>query len=258
MFISRRAAITLSCFITVSFLLGSSHSRANEMLPSAKHGNYSEIIQWAGGIGEGFTLVQVRWGGHKDYERLVLEFRAVKGLESSHEWPRMDVGSEDYPARLRISLPGSPGMARDLYPNADPVTKSRLIAGLNFYDSCGELSLNIIPSMPVIYEIFGLTSPTRLVVDIKKSRAIPPDIRKYSLRTLPLFGDQQCRFLEEAKRSRIPARLLTDSSGTVIGEAGLFPDPDEAFAEKEKLAEFRKKFSLIVKMRGPFDIPSEF
>lgn len=249
---------TVACILAAAFLLAGSHGRADTTMPSAKQGSYQENIQWSGGMGEGFTLVQIRWGGHREYERLVLEFRPVKGLESSHEWPRMEVVSENYPARLRISLPGSPGIARDIYLNSDPFAKSRLIAGLNFYDVCGELSLGIVPSMPVVYEIFALTSPTRLVIDIKRSRAIPPDLGMYSLRTLPLFGDQRCNFLVEAKKTGISGRLLTDKAGMVIGEAGLYPNPDEAFSQRNKLLDLRKMFSLVVKARGPFDIPVEF
>lgn len=231
---------------------------ADSELPKNKSGNYSGIIQWAGGLGEGFSLVQVRWGNHHDYERLVLEFHPVRGLEGSSEWPRMEISSEEYPARIVISVSGIAAETENLFTGADPFRKSRFISSLNIYDACDNLSLDLVPSMPVVYDIFSLRNPTRLVIDMKRSRAIPPAAERYSLRTLPLFGDQQCIFLKETESIGVSGRLLTDVSGMAIGEVGLYEDLEEAFSTRDRMVDLKKRFSLIVKTRGPLDTPADF
>ncbi len=239
-------------------LIVSSTAPADSKLPDNKSSNYSRIIQWSGGLGEGFSLVQIRWGNHHDYERLVLEFHPVRGLEGTSEWPRMEISSEEYPVRITISASSVAGGTRNLFTDQNPFRKSRFISSLNIYDACDDLLLDLVPSMPVVYDIFSLWNPTRLVIDIKRSRAIPAAAERYSLRTLPLHGDQQCFFLKKTSEKGIDGRLLTDVSGQIIGEVGLYEDLEEAFSVRDSLVELKKRFSLIVKTRGPFDTPAEF
>ncbi len=239
-------------------LIASSIASADSPLPDNKNGNYNRIIQWSGGLGEGFTLVQIRWGNHHDYERLVLEFHPVRGLEGTSEWPRMEISTEEYPVRMAISVSGVAGETQNLFTGQNPFQKSRFISSLNIYDACDDLLLDLVPSMPVVYDIFSLRNPTRLIIDMKRSRAIPAAAERYSLRTLPLHGDQKCFFLKKTSAKGIDGRLLTDVSGQIIGEVGLYEDLEEAFSARDSMADLGKRFSLIVKTRGAFDTPAEF
>ena len=258
MTVSKKKPRIFFLILIVLMLIVSSTAYADSQLPDNKSGNYSRIIQWSGGLGEGFSLVQVRWGDHHDYERLVLEFHPVRGLEGTGEWPRMEISSEEYPVRIIITVSGVVAGTQNLFTGQDPFRKSRFISSLNIYDACDDLLLDLVPSMPVVYDIFSLRSPTRLVIDMKRSRAIPPAAERYSLRTLPLHGDQQCLFLKTTSETGIDGRLLTDVSGQIVGEVGLYEDLEEAFSARDSMVDLKKRFSLIVKTRGPLDTPAEF
>jgi hypothetical protein len=80
---------------------------------------------------------------------------------------------------------------------------------------------------------------------------------KYSLRTLPLYGDQVCLFLEDAADAGITPRLITDGDGNVFGEISLFDEEDEAFKAADRLKDtLGRKFSLVVKARGMMTVPA--
>lgn len=227
-------------------------------LPSAKSNHFASNLQYTGGTGTGFTLEQVRWGDHHDFERIVLEFGPPSsGLGDT--LPRMKVETEFYPMRLAIRLPGSRTRSENFLPALDLFGKSRFISGMDTFEVCGGgQHLTIIPARPVEFEVFTLTSPPRLVIDVILSRMPPMRAeKKFSVRTLPLFEDQVCLFLEKAADSGITPRLITDADGNVFGELGLYNEADDAFDTINRYKDsLGKQFSLVVKARGMMDTPA--
>ena len=94
-----------------------------------------------------------------------------------------------------------------------------MLSRLNIFDLCGgNQFLALIPARPLEYDVFALENPARLVIDLRLRVGIPSEQEKYSLRTLPLFGDQPCAFTEAARASDFNPRLLTDGAGNVFGD----------------------------------------
>lgn len=246
--------ITAACLL----LMGPFPARSGSPLPSAKSGRFASNLQYTGGSGTGFTLEQVRWGDHHNFERIVLEFRGPGAMDSG-VLPRIRVETEFYPLRLAIRLPGSSTVLKDPMSGPDLLEKSRLISGIHIFDDCGgggQLTVN--PARPVEFEVFTLASPARLVIDVMLSR-MPPmrEEERYSVRTFPLFGDQVCLLLEEAADAGVTPRLVTDADGNVFGELGLYSDPDEAFAAMRSLEPtLGKRFALTIRSRGMMDTPA--
>lgn len=226
-------------------------------IPADKGGRYLDRVELIGGTGDGFTLSQIRWGDHRGFERIVLEFAAPDWKEDTREIPRTLIRTEEYPSRLVIRVPGATGIEDSVFKARNLFAKSRVLSGLAVYDPCGGgQSLALIPARSVHYDIFSLPGPARLVVDVRLSRGIPPEEEKYSLRTLPLLGDQQCLFLEAASESGVSVHLLTDSVDQVFGEVGLFEDYQEAWSMKDTLSDLGSRFSLVVKRRGIMETPA--
>jgi len=232
---------------------------AENPFPTDKSGHYVSNVQYAGGSSTGYTLFQIRWGNHRDFERIVFEFSS-NGPEGGDTLPRMKLETEFYPLRLALRLPGSAFGRTGVFTSPDPFQKSTLISHVDSFDGCGGgQHLFIIPARPVEFDVFTLTSPPRLVVDIIQSRMEPMrEAKKLSLRTLPLFGDQICYFLEEAADEGITPRVLVDADGNVFGELGLFDSPDAAFQWKQRLTgSIGRNFALIINARGMMETPKE-
>jgi len=171
----------------------------------------------------------------------------------------MKVETEFYPMRLLIRLPGVSARGSNFLSALNIFGKSRLISDLDTYEICeGGQLLAIVPARPVEFEVFTLTSPPRLVVDVILSRMSPMrEERKFSVRTLPLYGDQVCLFLKEAANAGVTPRLITDAGGNVFGEVGLYNEPKEAFAAVHRYqGSFGKQFSLVTKARGMMTVPA--
>ncbi len=233
------------------------HPAAGDPIPGKKADRYQDRIDMIGGTGDGFTLSQIRWGDHRTFERVVLEFTPPDWDEGSRLVPRSLLRTEDYPSRLMIRIPGATGINASVFTEKKPLSKSRLLNGLTVFDSCGASQVvSLEPARSLQFEVFTLSSPARIVVDMRLSRGIPPEAERYSLRTLPLLGDQQCVFLEEVAASGLTGRLLSDVSGRVIGEVGLFEDYRDAWDVKDKLSDLNRRFSLVVKRRGVMDTPA--
>ncbi len=236
-------------------LLATPLAHAGSPVPATKSGHYATNLQYTGGTGTGYTLQQVRWGDHRKFERIVLEFT---GDQTEDILPRMKVETEYYPMRLAIRLPGSPGRGVSVFTDPAPFRKSKLITRVDTFDVCGGgQHLSVVPARPVEFEVFTLTSPPRLVIDIILSRMDPMrDQKKYSVRTLPLYGDQICILLDEAANVGITPRVITDEGGNIFGELGLYDDADEAFAAAASLREtIGEQFALKVKGRGMMTVP---
>jgi len=232
-------------------------ARSENPFPKVKSGHYVSNVQHAGGSGAGFALYQIRWGDHREFERIVFEFSSPRA-EESDALPRMKLETEFYPFRLALRLPGSGPGQTGVFTSKDPFQKSALISHVDFFDGCkGGQHLFIIPARPVEFDVFTLTSPPRLVVDIIQSRMEPMrEAKKLSLRTLPLFGDQICYFLEETADAGITSRVLVDGAGNMFGEVGLFDTPDEAFNLKRRLeSSIGRNFALIINARGMMETP---
>jgi hypothetical protein len=245
------AAVTL-------FLIMAKPADSSSPLPAAKNNRFASNLQYTGGVGTGYRLEQIRWGDHHNFERIVLEFSPPSDV-SGEVLPRMKVETEFYPMRLAIRLPGSSHRNEDFLPSDELFRKSRFISGVDFFDVCsGGQHLTLIPARPVEFEVFTLTSPPRLVIDVTLSR-MPPmrEEQKFSLRTLPLYGDQICLFLDESATSGVTPRLIKDTGGNVFAELGLYDNADEAFAARDRFKRsLGSKFSLIVKTRGMMDVPA--
>jgi hypothetical protein len=171
----------------------------------------------------------------------------------------MKVETEFYPLRLAIRLPGSANGADDFYTHDQPFARSKLISGTDIFEVCGGgQHLTVIPARPVEFEVFTLTSPPRLVIDMILSRMAPMrEEEKYSVRTLPLYGDQVCLLLEKAADAGVTPRLITDAEGNVFGELGLYDEADEAFVAADRLkGSLGRQFSLTVKARGMMETPA--
>jgi hypothetical protein len=227
-------------------------------LPVTKSNRFASNLQFTGGTGTGYTLEQVRWGDHHNFERIVLEFRSP-GSAVNEELPRMKVETEFYPMQMAIRLPGSRTRSEGFLSTDDLFLKSKLISGINIFEDCGGgQHLSIVPARPVEFEVFTLPSPPRLVVDVMLSRM--PAMReeqKHSVRTLPLYGDQVCLLLEMAANAGVTPRLITDAEGNIFGELGLFDEADEAFAAVTRLNDtLGNQFSLRVKSRGMMTVPA--
>jgi hypothetical protein len=243
-------------FITLTAAALPVHS--SSPLPVTKSNRFASNLQYTGGTGTGYTLEQIRWGDHHNFERIVLEFRSPQP-DSGEDLPRMKVETEFYPMGMAIRLPGSKTKSEGFLPPGDLFTKSKLISGIDIFDECeGGQHLTINPARPVEFEVFTLSSPPRLVLDVMLSRM--PAMReeqKYSVRTLPLYGDQVCLLLEKAADAGVTPRLITDADGNVFGELGLFDEADEAFAALNRLkGSLGKQFSLSVKSRGMMTVPA--
>jgi hypothetical protein len=146
-----------------------------------------------------------------------------------------------------------------LFTDPAPFRKSKLITRVDTFDVCGGgQHLSVVPARPVEFEVFTLTNPPRLVIDVILSRMDPMrDQKKYSVRTLPLYGDQICILLDEAANGGITPRVITDADGNIFGELGLYDNADEAFAAVVRLGEtIGKQFSLKVKARGMMTVPA--
>ncbi|UCF88253.1 MAG: hypothetical protein JSV70_07495, partial [bacterium] len=234
-----------------------SPAHSSSPLPASRNNKFASNLQYTGGTGTGFTLEQIRWGDHHNFERIVLEFSSPATVKE--DLPRMKVETEFYPMRLAIRMPGSRSQGGVDLAAGDLFTRSKLISGMDIFDACaGGQHLSIIPARPVEFEVFTLTSPPRLVIDVILSR-MPPmrEERKYSVRTLPLYGDQVCLFLEEAANAGVTPRLITDSDRQVFGELGLYDDAEEAFSAAARLRDsLGKQFSLTVKPRGMMTVPA--
>ena len=135
--------------------------------------------------------------------------------------PRMKMETEFYPLRLALRLPGSDLRREEVFTSSNPFRKSKLVSHVDTFDVCGGgQHLSIIPARPVEFDVFTLTSPPRLVVDVILSRMDPMrEEKKLSLRTLPLHGDQICFFLEEAAEAGVTPRVLADDAGNVFGRS---------------------------------------
>jgi len=243
---------TLICIL----VLGIIPARSSSPLPAAKQGQYASNLQYTGGTGTGYTIEQVRWGDHRTFERIVLQFHPPDDA-TRETLPRMKVETEFYPMRMAIRLPGS--KSTGYLPSGVLFTKSKLISAIDIFEACGGgQHLTLIPARPVEFEVFTLPSPPRLVIDVILSR-MPPmrEEKKYSVRTLPLFEDQVCLLLEKAAEAGVTPRLITDADGNVFGELGLYDDAGEAFAAVDRLkGSLGKQFSLKVKARGMMTVPA--
>lgn len=227
-------------------------------VPTTKTGHYVSNLQYTGGEGVDYKLEQVRWGDHRSFERVVFEF-SPSVPEESETLPRMKLEVEFYPLRMAIRLPGSDPRREQIFISVEPFRKSKMISRVNTFDVCGGgQHMTLIPARPVEFDVFTLTSPPRLVVDVILSRMDPMrEQKKLSLRTFPLYGDQVCYLLDEAADAGITPRLLTDSAGNVFGELGLYDDPDEAFQAQERLKNsIGKNFALMIRARGMMEVPA--
>lgn len=243
--------------LAFSLTLSASPVHSSSSLPTSKNNRFASNLQYTGGTGTGFTLEQVRWGDHHNFERIVLEFS--QPTTGDGDLPRMKVETEFYPMRLAIRMPGSLSRREEFFPIGDLFRKSKVISGVDIFEVCGGgQHLTVNPARPVEFEVFTLLSPPRLVVDVIMSR-MPPmrEEQKYSVRTLPLYGDQVCLFLEEAANAGVTPRLITDMGGNVFGELGLHDEADEAFAAAGRFKDsLGRQFSLTVKARGMMDTPA--
>jgi hypothetical protein len=225
-------------------------------VPSTKSGHYISNLQYTGGAGTGQMLEQIRWGDHRKFERIVLEF---SGGDAPSAQPRMKVETEYYPMRLAIRLPGAPERGASVFTDPAPFRKSNLITRVDTFDVCGGGQLlSVVPGRPVEFEVFTLSNPPRLVIDIILSRMDPiRDETKYSIRTLSLYGDQVCILLDEAANLGITPRVITDSEGNIFAELGLYDDTEEAFAAAARLkSTIGRQFALRVKARGMMTVPA--
>jgi hypothetical protein len=226
-------------------------------IPTDKTGHYVSNLQYTGGEGTGYTLEQIRWGDHRNFERIVFEF-SPPGPEGNEILPRMKLEIEYYPLRVAIRLPGSDRRREEIFTSPDPFRKSRLISRVDSIDVCGGGQyLIIIPARLVEYEVFFLTGPPRLVVDVILSRMdLIAEQKKLSLRTLPLHGDQVCIFLDRAAQAGATPRLLTDTAGNVFGEIEIYDDPDEAFKNLQRYkTSVGENIDLMIRARGLMEIP---
>lgn len=246
---------TFTRSLTIVFLV-SAAANAGAPVPSTKSGHYTANLQYTGGTGTGQTLKQVRWGDHRKFERIVLEFSRGNGDDTL---PRMKVETEYYPMRLAIRLPGAPERGVSIFTEAAPFRKSNLITRVDTFDVCGGgQHLSVVPGRPVEFEAFTLSNPPRIVIDVIQSRMDPiREETKYSIRTLSLYGDQICILLEEAANLGITPRVITDREGNIFAELGLYDDAEEAFAASARLKEtIGKQFALKVKARGMMSVPA--
>ena len=231
-------------------------AQSGSPLPAAKSNRFASNLQYTGGTETGYVLEQIRWGDHHKFERIVLEFSPPQAA-NDEVLPRVKVETEFYPMRMAIRLPGS--KSEGYLPSGILFTKSKLISGIDIFEVCGGgQHLTLIPARPVEFEVFTLTSPPRLVIDVILSR-MPPmrDEKKYSVRTFPLYGDQVCLLLEKAADAGVTPRLITDADGNVFGEIGLFDEADEAFAAVNRhKGALGNQFSLSVKSRGMMTVPA--
>ena len=247
----------ISVFTSTCILaLGITPVHSSSPLPVTKSNRFASNLQYTGGTGTGYTLEQIRWGDHHKFERIVLEFSPPQAA-NDEVLPRVKVETEFYPMRMAIRLPGS--KSERYLPSGILFTKSKLISGIDIFEVCGGgQHLTLIPARPVEFEVFTLTSPPRLVIDVILSR-MPPmrDEKKYSVRTFPLYGDQVCLLLEKAADAGVTPRLITDADGNVFGEIGLFDEADEAFAAVNRhKGALGNQFSLSVKSRGMMTVPA--
>jgi len=246
------------CAVCSFILAGTVPADSSSPLPAVKSNQFASNLQYTGGVGTGYRLEQIRWGDHHNFERIVLEFSPPTGV-SGEVLPRMKIETEFYPMRLAIRVPGSSQKNESFLLSDELFRKSRLISGVDIFDVCsGGQHLTLIPARPVEFEVFSLTSPPRLVIDVTLSR-MPPmrEEQKFSLRTLPLYGDQICLFLEKSAASGVTPRLITDAGGNVFAELGLYDNADEAFAVRDRFKDsLGSKFSLIVKARGMMTVPA--
>ena len=252
--VSRRLVCVLAAAFSLA-ALPSLTALGADPLPVRKAEGFSPRLDLSGGQAQGMSLRQVRWGDHHTFERIVFEFADPSGRGDL--LPRLSVRTEEYPLRLVVTAPLTAAAHEGVFVTARPFEKSRFLSGVDLLESCADLlSLAVIPARPVDYEVFTLTSPPRLVVDVRVSTApIPSGEERYSLRTMSLLGDQSCVFLQEARGMGLSPRLLKDSAGQTFGEVALFPTPDGAFREKSRLESLGARFSLYVKARGIMDVP---
>jgi len=244
--------------LLIALTIAALPAHSSSPIPATKSNRFASNLQYTGGTETEHTLEQVRWGDHHNFERIVLEFSSPLSGDGK-DLPRMKVETEFYPMRMAIRLPGSKSRSENFLPTDSLFRKSRLISGIDIFEVCGGgQHLTLIPARPVEFEVFTLTSPPRLVIDVIKSR-MPPmrEERKYSVRTLPLYGDQICLLLKEAADAGITPRLITDAGGNVFGELELYNEADEAFAAMDRFKEsLGKRFSLTVKARGMMMVPA--
>jgi hypothetical protein len=244
--------------LLIALTMATLPAQSGSPLPVTKSNRFASNLQYTGGTGTGYTLEQIRWGDHHNFERIVLEFRSPQP-DSSEDLPRMKVETEFYPMGMAIRLPGSKSKSEGFLSTEDLFINSKLISGIDIFDVCGGgQHFTIIPARPVEFEVFTLPSPPRLVLDVMLSRM--PAMReeqKHSVRTFPLYGDQVCLLLEKAADAGVTPRLITDADGNVFGELGLFDEADEAFAAVNRLKEsLGNQFSLSVKSRGMMTVPA--
>jgi hypothetical protein len=248
---------SITTIIIFTVFLAVAPANAGDPISNSKKNIYRANHQLSGGNGHDFTLEQVRWGDHRSFERVVLEFNNRIGDPSP--LPAMKIETEYYPSRIAMRITGVERAVEGHEISADQFSESNLLSGLNIYDTCeGGLYLDIVPARPIEYEIFTLVNPPRLIIDVQLSRMGPlPETERYSVRTFPLFGDQVCILLKEAADSGITPRLLTDREGKVFGELGLFDTAADALTEKERLrALFAGRFAIVVKGRGYMETPA--
>jgi len=252
----RKPTLSVAIALLLSVFAMPTHTANSDPLPVAKKEMYLTDLNFSGGSQTGYELHQVRWGDHRTFERVVLEFTGGSDIQIG-ALPQMEISTEKYPIRVTIRLPGAPYRSDSIFTSPDPFAKSRMLSRLNIFDLCGgNQFLALIPARPLEYDVFTLENPARLVIDLRLRVGIPSEQEKYSLRTLPLFGDQPCAFMEAARASDFNPRLLTDGAGNIFGELNLYSSPDQAFREKEKLKKLSEHFSLVIKARGVMETPA--
>ncbi|UCF31640.1 MAG: hypothetical protein JSV26_04295 [bacterium] len=249
--------IAVSAAAILAGHLAAARPVGGDPLPTDKADRYRDRIDMVGGTGDGYTLSQIRWGDHRSFERVVLEFIAPEWEERSREVPRILLATREYPSRLVIRIPGATGIRDPVFSSETPLAKSRMLSGMTVLEPCGgDQSLILMPARALQYDVFTLLSPPRLVIDVRLSRGIPAEDEKFSLRTLPLFEEQQCLFLEATHESGVSGVLLTDVSGQVFGEVGLFDGYQEAWNMRDELSALNSRFSLVIKRRGIMETPT--
>ena len=200
-----------------------------------------------GEITDGRDLKRIRWGRHSDFERIVFDIYEVK-YDQQQEYPAekpcfFDIKYEYYPPRFVITLHG----IRQRSAEYKTFLKSQLIQDtylIPYLDDAG-IKFAVELNQPVEYEIFSLSKPGRIVIDIRKIEEPAALDPVFSVRTKKLLILENLAHLKEDlyNYGGQNIRILKSADGDMFLEESYYDNRAEAEKRLEEINHFIAEIS---------------
>ncbi|MCR8845235.1 DUF4179 domain-containing protein [Paenibacillus sp. SC116] len=207
-------------------------------------GKLVKVLQFNKGGAEGGQLTQEEGptdvhaiGLHQQGDSDQITIRFQKDNKEQLIASSFHVQHREYPNTMTFSIRD----ARNFSAQQDLATlkKSRYVADAYEIISMDDtlIRFTIVFKEPVAYEVKEYKDPAEVVLTLKQGTSAEVQDKVYSVRTASHpFGEEQ-GMMEEAWIEEENVRILKDSAGTYLVEAGYYPTKEEAQAQVRKLEE---------------------